>query len=453
MIISKFDCQDEIQMTFCAEDFLVPHLGPCRFDSPLTPLLDYRQHTVNFVEQTDRILIENTLSAIRQQQRSNDELFGLEPAGARRKIFFDPATTKAAIVTCGGLCPGLNNVTRSLVNELTRRYKIQNVYGIGNGYEGFTSDCSRPTIELTPKIVENIHEHGGTILGSSRGKQDPGLIVDRLEEMGIDILFVIGGDGTMRGAISIADEVENRQKKISVIGVPKTIDNDIMFTDQSFGFQTALSEGTSSIRAAHVEACGCPQGVGLVKLMGRHSGFIACYSSLAVSDANFVLIPEVPFALEGEKGLFAALKRRLEKAGNAVIVVAEGAGQDLMQQTDQTDASGNKRLGDVGVWLKSQIQEHFDGHDLPINLKYIDPSYLIRSVPANSYDSVFCTRLAHNAVHAAMSGRTKMVVSRWHTKFVHVPMELAIRERNCVDPNGDLWMTVLESTGQPPRWK
>lgn len=253
--------------------------------------------------------------------------------------------------------------------------------------------------------------------------------------------------------MGIADEILNRQKKISVIGVPKTIDNDIMFTDQSFGFQTALSEGTSAIRAAHVEACGCPHGVGLVKLMGRHSGFIACYSSLAVSDANFILIPEVPFELEGENGFFASLKRRLNKSGNAVIVIAEGAGQHLIQQTQQTDASGNRKLGDIGVWLKTKIEKHFDDNELPLNLKYIDPSYAIRSVPANSYDSVFCTRLAHNAVHAAMSGRTKMVVSRWHTKFVHVPMELAIRQRNCVDPNGDLWMTVLESTGQPACWK
>jgi 6-phosphofructokinase 1 len=445
--------QTRFHESLIADDFTVPQLGRCEHPSPLKPLLDYRQHTVNYAEESDRILIENTVSAIQHQWQSNEALFGLEPAGARREIFFNPATTKAAIVTCGGLCPGLNNVIRSLVYELTRRYRIEKVFGIGNGYEGLVRNCSRPPIELTPEIVDNIHEHGGTILGSSRGKQNVASIVDTLQEMGIDILFVIGGDGTMRGAIGIADEIEKRKQNISVIGVPKTIDNDIMFTDQSFGFQTALSEGTSAIRAAHVEACGCPNGVGLVKLMGRHSGFIACYSSLAVSDANFVLIPEVPFELEGEKGLFAALKKRLDKAGNAVIVIAEGAGQERMQPSNQTDASGNQRLGDIGVWLKAAIKQHFADHQIPLNLKYIDPSYVIRSVPANSYDSVFCTRLAHNAVHAAMSGRTKMVVSRWHTKFVHVPMELAIRERNCVDPNGDLWMTVLESTGQPPCWK
>ncbi len=436
-----------------ADDFNVEQLGECNYDSPLTPLLDYRQYSVNYVEESDRILVENTASAIANASRDAGPTFGLEPAGARRKIYFNPSQTRAGIVTCGGLCPGLNNVIRSLVNELTRRYQIQKVYGFADGFQGLIEGYSKPAIELTPKIVENVHEHGGTILGSSRGQQNPSQMVDTLEGLGIDILFVIGGDGTIRGAISIAEEVARRGKKISVIGIPKTIDNDIMFADQSFGFQSALSEGTSAIRAAHVEACGAPQGVGLVKLMGRHSGFIACYSSLAVNDANFVLIPEVPFQLQGEHGLFAELKRRLDQAGNAVIVVAEGAGQHLMQSTDQSDASGNSRLGDVGVWLKQQIEKHFASEQRKLNLKYIDPSYVIRSVPANPYDSVFCTRLAHNAVHAAMSGRTRMVVSRWHTKFVHVPMSLAIQHRNCVDPNGDLWMTVLESTGQPPRFE
>lgn len=431
----------------------VRSLGECLYDSPLTPLLDYRQYSINYAEESDRILADNTASWLSRHGDSPYQLPGLEPAGARRKIYFDPATMRAGIVTCGGLCPGLNNVVRSLVNEFTRLYKIDKVFGFQNGYRGFLENSDRPVLELTPELVECIHERGGTMLGSSRGKQDPGMIVDRLQELGINALLVVGGDGTLRGAMSIADEIERRQLKISVIGVPKTIDNDIRFTDQSFGFQTAMAEGANAIRAAQVEAAGAPQGVGLVKLMGRHSGFIACYASLAVNDANFVLIPEVPFQLEGEHGLFAMLRQRLERKGEAVIVVAEGAGQHLMQCSDKTDASGNARLSDVGVWLKQQIESHFAQNNWPLNLKYIDPSYAIRSVPANAYDSVFCTRLAHNAVHAAMCGKTRMVVSRWQTKWVHVPMDLAIKQRNCVDPNGDLWMTVLESTGQPPRFK
>ncbi len=434
-------------------DFCVRSLGECRIDSPLLSLLDHRQYSINYVEESDRILVDNTVSRVTAMGLPIDQLYGLEPAGARRRIYFDPSKTRAGIVTCGGLCPGLNNVIRSLVLELTRLYGVQRVYGFCNGYQGFIPRFKRPVLELTPTSVTDISEQGGTILGSSRGQQSAEEIVDCLDRMGINMLFVIGGDGTIRGAMSLVQEITRRNLKIAVVGIPKTIDNDIMFVDQSFGFQTAFSEAAKAIRAAHVEACGAPGGVGLVKLMGRHSGFIACYASLAMSDANFVLIPEVPFKLEGEQGLLACLRRRLERRGHAVIVVAEGAGQDLMAATQATDASGNKRLSDIGVWLKDRISEDFQQRKLELNLKYIDPSYGIRSVPANPYDSVFCSRLAHNAVHAAMCGRTEMVVSRWHTRFVHVPMSLAIRERNCVDPNGDLWMTVLESTGQPPRFE
>ncbi len=424
---------------------------PHRLTAPVaagsSPILD------QLCEESDRILVDNTVSRVTAMGLPIDQLYGLEPAGARRRIYFDPSKTRAGIVTCGGLCPGLNNVIRSLVLELTRLYGVQRVYGFCNGYQGFIPRFKRPVLELTPTSVTDISEQGGTILGSSRGQQSAEEIVDCLDRMGINMLFVIGGDGTIRGAMSLVQEITRRNLKIAVVGIPKTIDNDIMFVDQSFGFQTAFSEAAKAIRAAHVEACGAPGGVGLVKLMGRHSGFIACYASLAMSDANFVLIPEVPFKLEGEQGLLACLRRRLERRGHAVIVVAEGAGQDLMAATQATDASGNKRLSDIGVWLKDRISEDFQQRQLELNLKYIDPSYGIRSVPANPYDSVFCSRLAHNAVHAAMCGRTEMVVSRWHTRFVHVPMSLAIRERNCVDPNGDLWMTVLESTGQPPRFE
>jgi 6-phosphofructokinase 1 len=268
--------------------------------------------------------------------------------------------------------------------------------------------------------------------------------------MGINVLFVIGGDGTIRGAMEIVKEITARGSRIAVIGVPKTIDNDLMYIDHSFGFQTAYAEATRSLRAAHVEAIGAPNGVGLVKLMGRHSGFIASYASLAMSDVNFVLIPEVPFRLDGDGGLLAVLRRRLERRGHAVIVVAEGAGQDLMEASDLgTDASGNKRLTDVGPWLRDEIVGHFKAIGVELNLKYMDPSYAIRSVPANPHDSVYCMRLAHNAVHAAMSGRTGAVISRWRGRFVHVPMAVAIKARNTVDPHGDLWMSVLESTGQP----
>ncbi len=437
-----------------AADLNVKTLGPCRIDSPLAALLDARRQTFHNVDESDRVLFDDTRSALSARSLPVDQMPAFEPAGPRRKIFFDPSKTRAGIVTCGGLCPGFNDVIRALVMELHYRYGVKRVYGFCNGYQGFIAKYRRPVLDLNPRVVSDINEHGGTILGTSRGQQDAGEIVDCLEQMSINVLFVIGGDGTLRGAMQITREIANRGAKIAVVGVPKTIDNDIMFIDQSFGFQTAFTEATKSIRAAHVEALASPNGVGLVKLMGRHSGFIACYASLALNDANFVLIPEVPFRLEGQGGLLSFLKMRLEESGHAVIVVAEGAGQDLMEGGHGgTDASGNVRLHCIGQFLKHKIVEHFAQIGMELNLKYIDPSYDIRSVPANPHDSVYCLRLGHNAVHAAMSGRTEMVVGRWHSRFVNVPMALAIRERYTVDPDGDLWTSVLESTGQPRQFE
>ena len=433
----------------CA-DLVVKTLGTPRIDSPLGELLGQRQESAHYVEESDRVLLDDTMSAVVARSRHPAELPGFEPAGPRRKIYFDPSKTRAGIVTCGGLCPGLNDVIRGLTMELCRGYGVQRVYGFCNGYQGFVARFRRSVLDLTPDLVSDINEHGGTILGSSRGGQDAAGVVDCLERMGINLLFVIGGDGTIRGAMEIVEEITARGNKMAVVGIPKTIDNDIMFIDQSFGFQTAFSEATKSIRAAHVESTGAPNGVGLVKLMGRHSGFIACYASLAMSDVNFVLIPEVPFRLEGEGGLLAVLRRRLEARGHAVVVAAEGAGQDLIDAAGAgTDASGNKKLTDIGPWLRDRITNHFKTVGVELNLKYIDPSYAIRSVTANPHDSVYCMRLAHNAVHAAMSGRTEMLVGRWHGRFVHVPMPLTVRQRNTVDPHGDLWMSVLEATGQP----
>ena len=310
-----------------------------------------------------------------------------------------------------------------------------------------TARCARPHANISKPHQRTWWHHARHVARP----QDIGEIVDCLERMNLNMLFVIGGDGGMRGALAIAAEVHLRKLKIAIVGVPKTIDNDIPFIDQSFGFQTAFSLASESIRAAHVEALASPHGIGLVKLMGRHSGFIACYAALAQCDANFVLIPEVPFALQGQHGLLAQLQTRVLERGHAVIVAAEGAGQSLCHAGgDQThDASGNVRLTDIGTYLKDQITQHFQEQKLACNLKYIDPSYLIRSTPANPFDSVYCLRLAHNAVHAAMSGRTELIVARWRGRFVHVPMALVVRERNTVDPNGDLWMSVLESTGQP----
>jgi 6-phosphofructokinase 1 len=436
-----------------APDLAVATLGPGRIDSPLGELLDHRATGEHYVDEHDRVLFDDTLAGVTARGGAIADLPGMEPCGPRRKIFFDPAKTRAAIVTCGGLCPGLNDVIAGLVRTLTYHYQVRRVIGIRNGYQGFVPSYKHDVVDLTPESVRDIATDGGTVLGTSRGPQDPDEIVDCLERLHVNVLFVVGGDGSMRGAMRIAETVAERGLYIAVVGIPKTIDNDIPYIDQSFGFQTAFSHASDAIRAARVEATSTANGIGLVKLMGRHSGFIACYAALARSGADVVLIPEVPFGLDGEGGLLAHLRRRVEERGHAVVVAAEGAGQDLVSVDDGGhDASGNTRLQDIGPYLRRRIGDHFADAGIETSIRYIDPSYAIRSVPANPYDSVYCVRLSQAAVHAAMSGRTQMVVGRYRRRFVHVPMAAAVSRRNQVDPGGDLWTAVLESTGQPIRF-
>lgn len=428
--------------------FTIRTLGACEVESPLAAYHDHEGKTIEFVEDSEGVLVDDSLRAVRADVRRGGEPVSLELAGPRRRLYFEPSRVRIGIVTCGGLCPGLNNVIRSLVMAAEWHYRVERIYGFRYGFAGLASLGGE--VGLDSEGVSEIHKLGGTILGSSRGNQDSGAMVDRLVALGIRVLFVIGGDGSMRGALAIAEVVRQRGLSITVVGIPKTIDNDLRFMDQSFGYQTAFSEAVRAIDCAHREAKGAPNGIGLVKLMGRHSGFIACSAALASGDANFVLIPEMPFRLEGEQGLFAVVQRRLERRAHAVIVVAEGAGQGLMgNRGEERDASGNVKLRDVGLFLAEQIKTHFGRTGFEANLKYIDPSYIIRSVPANPADAVFCTSLALNAVHAAMCGKTEMVLGMWHRRLVHVPIRQAISERNHVDLTGTLWLNVLGATGQP----
>lgn len=417
-----------------ADKFEIRMLGIAKFDSVA--------ETAIFVEDGDRVLVDASLSSCRACDRNPPSL---EKAGPRRKIFFAPGSVRAAIVTCGGLCPGLNDVIRALVMVLWYRYGVRDILGLRYGFEGLVSACGHKPLELNPDVVADIHRNGGTILGTSRGGQDPQEMVEFLVRNGINILFAVGGDGTQHGALVLAQEIARRKIPISVMGIPKTIDNDVAFTERSFGFETAVEESQNAIDGAHMEAKGVRNGVGLVKLMGRESGFVAAYATLASSDVNLVLIPESPFSIAK---VVSFLEDRLKRKAHAVIVVAEGAGQDLVAATG-ADASGNKALGDIGLYLKAAISDHFKRLGVPVAVKYIDPSYLIRSVAANADDSVFCFQLAGNAVHAAMSGRTAMVVGVWNGQFVHIPTELAIAARKNVDTKSLFWQSVLDNTGQP----
>jgi 6-phosphofructokinase 1 len=438
------------QLSLTAADLAVRSLGPATIASPLDGSLLHARDTVHYVAETDRVLLDDTLDMAGRRGLPARELPSFEPGGPRSRLFFEPERTRAGVVTCGGRCPGLNNVVRGLVLELYGHYGVTSVTGFRNGYLGVTRTGAKDGMTLTPETVRGINGEGGTMLGTSRGEQDVVEMVDTLAQRAIDMLFVVGGDGTLRGAQAIADEADRRGMPLAVVGIPKTIDNDIPWIDHSFGFQTAFSRAAESIRAAHTEARSTPDGVGLIKLMGRHSGFIAAYASLASEDVDMVLVPEVPVVLDGEHGVLAHLERVLDRQGHAVVVVAEGSGQDLFPDGQRThDASGNVRLADVGGLLRDRITERLTANGRTVSLRYVDPGYAIRSVPANPFDSVYCTRLAQAAVHAAMAGRTATVVGRWHGRFVHLPIALATASRNQVDPNGDLWLSVLESTGQP----
>jgi 6-phosphofructokinase 1 len=429
-------------------DLRVRRLGESTYRSPMALLLRGWASSPHYVHESDRVLLDDTSQTAVARGCDVAALPSLEPGGPREFLYFDPARTRAAIVTCGGLCPGLNNVIRGLVLELVDNYGVTDVLGFRDGFRGLVGGTE--PVRLGRDAVADIQHRGGTILGTSRGSQDPQEMVTTLDRLGVSILFVLGGDGTLRGAEAIADAADARGLTLSVVGVPKTIDNDIPYIDQSFGFQTAFARATDSIKAAHTEASSTPNGMGLVKLMGRHSGFIACYAALASHDVDFVLIPEVPFCLDGPTGFLASLRRRVDKQGYAVVVVAEGAGQDLFTAANgAVDASGNARLADIGLLLRERILADFAAAGAELSLRYVDPGYAIRSVPANGSDAVYCLRLAQAAVHAAMAGRTDMVVGRWHGRFVHLPIPLATGSRNQVDPNGDLWMSVLEATGQP----
>ncbi len=429
-------------------DFRIKTLGECKIPSPM-PFSDIKGNSIaNFVQE-DQYVLNSVITGEKHDASRKIEEYALEMAGPRSKIFFNPGHVHAGIVTCGGLCPGLNGVIRAIVRTLWLRYNVRRISGVQYGYVGFMPEMNLPTKPLDPDIVDDIHNMGGTVLGSARGGSDVIKIVDALEQLNMNMLFTIGGDGTQRCALELTDEIERRGLKIAVVGVPKTVDNDLKFIDKSFGFDTAVAEAENAVHAAHVEAKSAMNGMGLVKVMGREAGFIAAHTTLATSDVNFCLIPEVPFDLEGENGLLKQLEKRLERRGHAVILVAEGAGQELLDPTGEKDASGNKKLADIGLFLKDKINSYFKSRPMNASLKYIDPSYMIRASRANPNDSLYCARLGANAVHAAMAGKTGMLVSEWNNTFVNVPINMAVSGKNRVDPESPLWRDVLEATQQP----
>lgn len=433
---------------FVLED--VPHLSDYIQDLPTypNPLQDNPAYSVvkqYFVNEDDTVAQKIVV------HKSSPRGTHFRRAGPRQKVCFESDEVHACIVTCGGLCPGLNTVIREIVCGLYHMYGVNKVLGIEGGYRGF---YSRNTVSLTPKIVNDIHKRGGTILGTSRGGHDTSKIVDSIQDRGINHVYIIGGDGTQKGASVIYEEIQRRGLKVAVAGIPKTIDNDIPVIDKSFGFDTAVEEAQRAINAAHVEAESIENGVGIVKLMGRYSGFIAMYATLASRDVDCCLIPESPFYLEGPGGLFEFMEKRLKENGHMIIVTAEGAGQELfsesMRKMDQQDASGNKQLQDVGLWITQKIKEHFTSlQKMAINLKYIDPTYMIRAIPGNASDNVYCTLLAHSAIHGAMAGYTGFIVGPVNGRHAYIPFNRVIEKQKKVVITDRMWARLLSSTNQP----
>ena len=418
------------------ETFPIKTVGECKISSPL-------DKTSPFVTDESQILYEHDIVGVRKGIEENNKIYAFQKAGPREKIFFDPSWCKAAILTAGGICPGLNNVIKGLTETLKQVYGVPVVYGIPYGYAGLNPDLGYRPVILDELTVDGIHEQGGTILGSSRGQQDTDLMLETLMRMDINMLFCIGGDGTLRAAHDLAMAALKRDLNICIIGIPKTIDNDICYIDKTFGFETAVCATNPMITVAHNAAKGAPNGVGLIHVMGRDSGFIAAYSSLANPHINYCLVPEVKFTLEGEPdSFFPILHDRLKRRHHAVIIVAEGAGQELMKGERQVDKSGNLLNNNIGVFIREKMKEYFKKQNFEINIKYFDPTYLIRGIPANGTDAVFCLLLAQNAVHAAMAGKTDLLIGHWSDVFTHVPIEMATKQRKKIDPNGSLWRCV-----------
>jgi len=428
-----------------SDPYRIPTLGPARFPSPIHLGCEPGDSLADFTPDDERILADLSLAALKAALARGEEPPALEAAGPRERLFFDPIGLRAGIVTCGGLCPGLNTVIRALVMSLWHGYGVRSILGFRNGFAGLNPEAGPPPMELSPERVRDIHRQGGTILGTSRGPQEPEVMLDTLLRNNIGLCFAVGGDGTFRGLHALAGAARLRGARLALIGIPKTIDNDIPLVDRTFGFETAVSRAAEALAAAYCEAASVRHGVGLVKLMGRSSGFIAAHAALAHRNVNLVLVPEQPFELEGPRGLLAWLAERFERERPTVIVAAEGAGQDLMPATGAADASGNARLTDIGLFLRDSLLKRFPD----INLKYIDPSYMLRSAPPVASDSIFCGHLGQAAVHAGMAGKTDLAVGLSHGCFTHIPLPLLTAGRKVIDLESPLWLSVLESTGQP----
>jgi len=408
----------------------------------LNPMATTRPH-MNFLNPNEKVLGTILMNDSKAALRSHALDGGAIRGNACKHIWWEPKKVKAALITAGGLCPGLNSIIQGVTNCLWRDYGVRQIVGITAGYNGLSDPAKHPSMLLTPELVEDIHMRGGSILKAGRGGFNAAKICETLRAGGYTHLFVIGGDGTQYAGHLLYVEARKQKLPISVVGVPKSIDNDVLFVDRTFGFDSAVEAAAGVIRNGWVEATSCPNAVGIVKLMGRDAGFVAAHAALASNLVDLVLVPEVEVEMED---VLQFVDATLAHKGHMVVVVAEGAGQAHVA-TGQKDASGHTVYGDVGVYLRDTLNKHLKpkgGRTF-----YIDPSYIIRSVPPTPNDHIYCARLANNAVHTAMRGYTGVCVGAIHNIIVILKSKLIASGKKQLKIKSSTWQSCVQVCSMP----
>uniref|UniRef100_A0A7S1RYX3 Phosphofructokinase domain-containing protein n=1 Tax=Alexandrium catenella TaxID=2925 RepID=A0A7S1RYX3_ALECA len=398
---------------------------------------------MNFLNPDELVQGHIIMNDSKQASRPSATSKGCVRANACKEIWWDPSEVRAAVVTCGGLCPGLNSIIREVTNTLWHQYDVRHIYGIQAGYNGLSNPEKHKPIQLSPDKVRDIHMKGGSILKAGRGGFNPEQICDRLERLGINMVFTVGGDGTQHASHLLYEEAKRRNLDISIVGLPKSIDNDILFFDKTFGFDSAVSTAADIMRNGWVEATSCDKGVGIVKLMGRDAGFVAMHAALASTIVDLVMIPEVNVKLED---VIEHIDSTLARKNFMLIAIAEGAGQEFVA-TGEKDATGHTKYGDIGTFLRDEINAHLKksgGRSF-----YIDPSYIIRSCPIRPNDHIYCSRLARDAVHCAMRGYTGVCVGPIHNIIVIMPSELIASGKRRVKLTSSAWQSCVQSCNMP----
>lgn len=322
---------------------------------------------------------------------------------------------RIGVLTSGGDCPGLNAVIRSVVHRAVADHGDE-VIGFRDGWRGLLEGDHRP---LDLDAVAHILPTGGTILGSSRVRPEQlrdgvGRAREHVAELGLDAVIPIGGEGTLKAARLLSDA------GLPIVGVPKTIDNDIAATDVTFGFDTAVGVATEALDRLKTTA-ESHQRVLIVEVMGRHTGWIALHAGMAAG-AHAIVVPERPFDIDE---LTAVVGKRFEAGKRfAIVVVAEGAkprAGSMAFETGGTDVYGHERFAGVARQLAVELEERLGKEARPVILGHVQ-----RGGTPTAYDRVLATRFGRHAVEAAHRGEFGMMTALRGTEITLVPLAEAV---------------------------